>query len=327
MVVVFLLLKIHINYCKIYIDMIYCFLCLEVSITPKKRLLLIVNPRAGKMKVKKAYTEIISLYKEHGFLVSVAATKSRGHATKIVKKKGKKYDVVVCCGGDGTLNEVLSGLAVLHNPPKLGYIPCGSTNDFAAGLKLPKNMLDAARKVIHGKLYSIDLGKFKDKYFAYIASFGAFTEVSYATPQDAKNMWGHLAYIFEGIKDIPNIRPQHAKIIADGKEYEDDYIFCSVSNAMSIGGILKIDPKIIKLDDGLFEVMLIKAPSNGAEMQRIIGCLLSRHFDDSMITFIHAANVEVYSDNNISWSLDGEYADGGKTAVISNLNKAIKIYR
>lgn len=292
----------------------------------KKKLLIIINPNAGKKKAKKSLNEIVSLYRDNGFLVSVAVTKSRGHATKIVKKKGKKYDNIVCCGGDGTLNEVLTGLAQLQGTHKLGYIPGGSTNDFAAGLKLPKNMVEAAKKVINGKLYSIDLGKFNDKYFAYIATFGAFTEVSYSTPQDAKNYWGHLAYVFEGIKDIPNIRPRHAKVEADGKLYEGDYIFVSVSNAMSIGGILKIDPKITKLDDGLFELMLIKSPKNPGEMQRIISCLMRQHFDDSIITFIHASDIKVTTDEEIDWSLDGEYAPGGKNAHLTNLNKAINIY-
>lgn len=292
----------------------------------KKRLLLILNPLAGKKKAKKAMSGIIKLYKDAGYVVTCIFTKRRFHATKIVTKKSRKYDVVVCCGGDGTLNEVLTGLAKVKKPPVLGYIPTGSTNDFANGLRLPKNIINAAKKVLDGKIYEIDLGRFNERPFAYIASFGAFTNISYATPQAMKNLWGHLAYVMEGIKDIPNIKPYHVRVEANGKVYEDDYIFGAVTNAMSIGGIIRLDPKVAKLDDGLFEIMLIKAPKTASEMQRIIGCLVSRRFDDGIIEFFHAANLKVNAPEEMNWSLDGEFAKGEKEIILKNINKAIKIY-
>lgn len=292
----------------------------------KKRLLLILNPLAGKKKAKRVIGGIIKLYKNEDYVVTAVFTKRKDHATKIVKKRSRKYDVIVCCGGDGTLNEVLSGLAMVKKPPLLGYIPMGSTNDFANGLKLPKNVINAAKKVIDGKIYEIDLGRFNDKHFAYIASFGAFTQVSYATPQAMKNFWGHLAYVMEGIKDIPNIRPYRVRVEANGKIYEDDYIFGAVSNAMSIGGIIRLDPKIAKLDDGLFEVMLIKNPKTPAEMQRILKCLISRRFDDGIIDFFHASEIKVYAPEDMNWSLDGEYEKGGNEVVLKNMHKAVKIY-
>ncbi len=291
----------------------------------KKKLLIILNPRAGKMKSKKALSDLIKIFKNDGYLVSVASTKARCHATKIVTKKGKKYDLIVCCGGDGTLNEVLSGMVKLKNPPKLGYIPCGSTNDFAAGLKLSKNILTAAKKIVNGKQYSIDLGSFNGRTFAYIASFGAFTEVSYKTPQEFKNLWGHLAYLFEGIKDIKNIKPYYVKVKSGDKYYAGEYIFGSISNAMSIGGVLKLDPKIAKLDDGLFEIMLVKSPKNLMELNRIINCFIRRHFDDSMITFIQASEIEIEASEEMNWSLDGEYEKGCSQIKIKNISHAVKI--
>ena len=291
----------------------------------KHKLLIILNPRAGKMKTKKTISDLVNVFKNEGYLVSVASTKSRCHATKIVIKKGKKYDVIVCCGGDGTLNEVLSGIVKLKNPPKLGYIPSGTTNDFASGLKLSKNTLIAAKKILKGKQYSIDLGDFDGRTFSYIASFGAFTEVSYKTPQELKNMWGHMAYIIEGIKDIKNIKPYHVKVTADGKVYEDEYIFGSVSNAMSIGGVLKLDPKVAKLDDGLFEVMLIKMPKNLMELQRIGECFIRRHFDDGIINFIQASEIEIEAPKEMNWSLDGEYQQGKELIKIKNINQAVKM--
>jgi len=291
----------------------------------KNRLLIIYNPKAGKSKSKKALSDIKRLFEDYGYDVSVAVTKARYHATKIAVRKGRKYELIVCCGGDGTLNEVLSGVVRLPYPPKLGYIPSGSTNDFASGLKLPKNTMVAAKKIMTGKPYPIDMGSFNGRTFAYIASFGAFTGVAYNTPQEIKNLWGHLAYLFEGIKDIKNIKPYRIKAVIDGKEYEDDYVFGSITNAMSIGGILKLDPKVAKLNDGLFEIMLIKMPRNIMELHRIINCFVRRHFDDGLITFLQASEIEIEAPKEMDWTLDGEYEKGTDKITIKNLPQAVKI--
>lgn len=277
------------------------------------------------MKAKKALRSVINIFEKENYLVSVSTTRARFHATFIAKRKAKKYDLIVCLGGDGTLNEVFSGLVSLEKPPNLGYIPCGSTNDFASGLKLPKNILHSAKKIIKGKPLPIDVGNFNGRVFSYIASFGAFTQVSYATPQTAKNLWGHLAYLFEGIKDIKNIRPYRVKITADGKVYEDDYIFGAVTNAVSIGGVIKLDPKIAKLDDGLFELLLVKNPKNILEFNRIATRFLTRQFNDSLITFIQAKNIKIEAPEDMDWSLDGEYQKGCSDIQIINKSHAIKI--
>ncbi len=299
--------------------------CREVTVLNKKNVLIIANPKAGKMKAKKALSGVIKIFKDNGYLITVAFTKGRSDATKIVKKKAKKYELVVCCGGDGTLNEVIAGLSLLSNPPKLGYIPTGSTNDFAAGLKLSKNVISSAKKIIAGKSYPIDLGTFNGRTFAYIASFGAFTEVSYSTPQEIKNLWGHMAYLLEGIKDIKNIKPYKVCVKAGDNKYEGEYIFGAVTNAMSIGGILKLDPKVAKLDDGLFEVMLVKMPKNIMELHRIINCFIRRHFDDVMITFVQASQLEIEASKEMNWSLDGEYQKGTEKINIENRKHALRI--
>ncbi len=290
-----------------------------------KRLLLIINPAAGTKKANRYLTEIISLFNAKGYLCTVFCTAARGDAIQIVQENAQGCGLIVCIGGDGTLNEVISGLLLsgLHIP--IGYIPAGSTNDFANSLGLSRDILTAAQDIMEGTPMPLDAGSFNGRNFSYVASFGAFTEASYATPQSSKNILGHLAYVLEGVKDLPNIRPVHLALQAGGQSFEGDYIFGAVSNATSIGGVLSLDKQTVSLNDGLFEIILIKSPQNFAELNRIVISLQTRQYDRDLITFLMADRVEIQANPNMPWTLDGEYAPGCQDILVENLHNAIQL--
>ncbi|MBQ4313713.1 MAG: YegS/Rv2252/BmrU family lipid kinase, partial [Clostridia bacterium] len=236
-----------------------------------------------------------------------------------------EHDLVVCIGGDGTFNEVINGIVTSGAKTPLGYIPAGSTNDFANSLGLSSNIMTAAQNIMDGTPHSIDVGSFGDRYFSYVASFGAFTKASYSTPQNLKNALGHLAYVLEGIKDIPTIHSEHLRFELPDRALEGDYIFGAISNSTSLGGILKINPALVDIGDGLFEMLLIKVPRNADELLRIITALTKQQYDIDMIDFISASSVTVHAGVGLSWSLDGEMAVTDRTTLVSNVHHAISI--
>lgn len=287
-------------------------------------MLLIANPKAGLKKIRRALPGIKRFFESSGYEVEVYETSGRGDGTEAAKRLSSGRDLVVCAGGDGTLNEVIAGLMALEERPPLGYIPAGSTNDFASSLGLPLEFKKAANYIICGQPREIDIGSLNGRYFSYVASFGAFTEVSYSASQPLKNSLGHLAYVLEGVKELGNIRPRHMKIEVDGKEYEDDYLFGAVSNSTSLGGVLKLNSGIVDFSDGLFEIMLIKNPKNAVELSKIVLSLQTKKYDEEVITFLQASSAVFYSDENTPWSLDGEYFEGGSILSIENISKAIR---
>lgn len=291
----------------------------------KRRLLLIVNSKAGRMKLKQELFNIIDLFCKNDCETVVYTTSKEGDGSAIVKENAGRFDVIICCGGDGTLNEMISGTMELDETPVLGYIPAGTTNDFARSIKLPLNIKAAAEKVIFGEVRSLDIGRFNDKYFSYIASFGAFTETSYKTSQAFKNAFGHFAYILEGIKEIPNISSYHLVVATENETYEDDFIFGAVSNSTSIAGILKLDEDIVDFSDGLFELMLIRKPNNPIELSKIISSLSKQDYDNDLFVFVQTSHIEINVDREMSWTLDGEYANGGNKIVIDNIPNGFKL--
>ena len=290
-----------------------------------QRLLLIINPCAGTKRIVRYLPEIIDLFRRHGFENTVYLTVAQADATEIVRERGADFDRIVCCGGDGTFNEVLTGMlsAELHVP--IGYIPCGSTNDFANSLHLPRSITKAARCTVEGEQIALDVGQFGDRYFSYVASFGAFARTSYSTPQNVKNALGHLAYILQGISDLPSIRPIHMKVEAEDHVFEDDYIFGAVSNTTSVGGVLTLDANRVDLNDGLFELILIKSPKDIFELSECIRALSAQDYNSRMITFISSNEVRVSSAEPLDWTLDGECAPGVTDAVIRNLHSAVTL--
>jgi YegS/Rv2252/BmrU family lipid kinase len=292
-------------------------------------ILLIVNPVAGKLRARTALMEIVEVMSAAGLDVNVRVSQKRGHARELAQAARRdQYEKIVCVGGDGTLNEVITGLVYSGEEIPLGYIPLGSTNDFANSLKLPRNVKEAARITIEGSPRALDVGAFGEgRIFSYIASFGLFTAASYTAPQANKNALGHFAYILEGIKDIVNIRSFHMVVETEGVRCEDDYIFGAVANSTSIAGIVKLDSEIVDMSDGLFEIMLVKNIRSPNDLNLVLGSLMNSDFNNKMFDFIRAPEVKFTVDQEIIWSLDGEEAAGGSETVIRNLHHAITILR
>lgn len=290
-----------------------------------QKLLFLMNPNAGQRKVNRVLAEIISIFNEAGYEVTVFVTTGPGSGTAIVERRARDYDLIVCAGGDGTLNETISG--VLHSGADcpIGYIPCGSTNDFAATLKLSTNVLQAARDIVEGADRLYDVGTFNDRYFSYVASFGAFTRVSYTTPQNLKNILGHLAYVLSGIQELPQIRNIPMSLELDGEQVEGQFIFGAVSNSTSVGGVLTLNPRLVDLRDGKFEVTLVRMPKDMAELAACVAALQNQTYDCAVITFRSVSSLTIRQDPALNWTLDGERAEGAETIRIENLNRAIRL--
>jgi len=287
--------------------------------------LFIVNPNAGTKQAKLYLPKILDLFHEHGDTNSVYLTEAKGDGIKLAANYGHTADRIICMGGDGTFSEVITGMKIAGLDIPIGYIPAGTANDFAASLNLSKNIMQAAQDIIDGEVTLLDIGKFGERYFSYIASFGAFTKASYSTPQSTKNMFGQFAYIIEAIKELPSIRPEYVRIETDARKIEGDYIFGAVSNSKSVGGVLSLDSDIVDMSDGVFEVLLIKPLNNAKAVCDCVYSLLNQNYDSEYITFFNADKAIIYSDPNMNWALDGEHASGCEKIDIKNLKKAVKV--
>ena len=288
--------------------------------------LLIVNPCSGKAKMKTELLNVVNILSADGSLVTVYPTKARGDATEFAAGvKENEYEKIVVCGGDGTLNEVITGIMRSGIACTLGYIPSGTLNEWSSGLQISRSIKRAAEDITTGKKIRLDIGKFGDKYFSYTASFGAFTEASYSAPQDVKNVLGRAAYFFEGIKSLGNIRPIHLKFECEEKTVEGDFLFGAVSNSMSIGGIVKFDEAVVELNDGEFEVLLIRSPDNILKLQPIIDGIIKKDLNRDGIEFFHTKKIKVTGGADVSWTLDGEFAQGADEITITNLAHAIHL--
>lgn len=290
-----------------------------------KKLLLIVNPCAGTKRIQKYLPDIISLFTANGYENIVYMTAKRGDATRLVLERAADVDLIVCAGGDGTFNETVSGLLESGLQKPIGYIPAGSTNDFASSLGLPRQIMAAAQRIVEGTPHPVDIGRFNDRYFTYVASCGAFTRASYSTPQNVKNALGHLAYILAGIKDIPNIHKFHLRIETDTQVLEGDYLFAAVSNSTSVGGLLTLDPSIVDMSDGLFEILLLRSPSNAIELNESIVALTTQNYNSGPVTLCSAKQASITVGEVMDWTLDGEMAPDCQQIRIENLRHAITL--
>ena len=289
-----------------------------------KKLLFSVNPTSGRKQSRSPLFDAVSIFSDAGYLVKVHLTTAPGDATRTVLSEGKRYDIIVSSGGDGTLNETIAGLMQLDKRPLLGYLPRGSTNDFAASLHLSSNPVKAAQAVMEQRLQMLDIGHWNERYFVYVASFGAFTRSSYAAPQAAKNALGHFAYILEGMKDLNTLRPYKVRLTADGKVLYGEYLFGAVCNSTSIGGLMKLNPERVVLDDGKFEMLLIPSPKTAMDLQNLILALLNQQYDSEGLIFRHVSSVTVEPGEDLPWSLDGEYAPSAQRVEITNQQAALK---
>ena len=268
---------------------------------------------------------IVDTFVKNGYEVTIYPTQEKKDAIRKVEEQSEEYDLVVCSGGDGTLDEVVTGMMRCDGIVPIGYIPAGSTNDFASSLEIPRDMVKAAQDIVDGHLFSVDVGSFNEDNFIYVAAFGMFTDVSYETSQDLKNILGHLAYVMEGAKRIFDVKTYHLCVEANGEVHEGDYIYGMITNSHSIGGFRNLVGNDVEMDDGLFEVTLIKKPKNPLELNEIIAALINAYDDTDMIDAFKADSLYIHGDEAISWTLDGEFGGEHKEVRIKNRKQALDI--
>ncbi|MGN0369893.1 MAG: diacylglycerol/lipid kinase family protein [Butyrivibrio sp.] len=291
-----------------------------------KKLLFVYNPHSGKALIKNKLMEIIDIFTRNGYEVTAYPTQHALDGYDKVCDADGKYDVIVCSGGDGTLNEVISA-AVRHriSKPVIGYIPAGSTNDFANTLQIPKNMVKAAMQVATGVPFTCDLGKMNGRYFNYIAAFGVFTDVSYNTPQNMKNLLGHQAYILESLKSLSKIKAYHLNVYCNGLTLKGSYIYGGVSNSDYVAGIKGVAGPDVSLNDGLFEVILVKEPTNALELQQIVAGVFSKNQESPMVERFKTNRIVIESEQEIAWTVDGENGDSHQRVEIVVARNAVNI--
>lgn len=290
-----------------------------------KKLLFVYNAHAGKAAIRTKLADLIDRMVKEGYRVTSHPTQYSGDATELIEQEGAEYDLIVCSGGDGTLDEVVTGMMRLKEKKPIGYIPMGSTNDFANSLRLPKSVLKAAEVALNGQRFACDVGQFNDNSFIYVAAFGIFTEVSYQTNQELKNLLGHAAYILEGAKSLLDIEAYEMRVEYGDTVLEGEFIYGMVSNSISVGGFKQIAGKNVLLDDGVFEVTLIKRPKNPLELNEIVTSLLARVDNTDLIYSFKTSEIRFYAQKEVSWTLDGEYGGSHQQIVIKNWHQAVEI--
>lgn len=289
------------------------------------KLLFVYNPHSGVGRIKSQLSDILDIMVRAGYEVGVHPTQAVGDATAVTAARAAEYDLVVCCGGDGTLDETVTGLMQSGCKVPLGYIPAGSTNDFAVSLKLPKNMKKAAEVAVNGIDFPCDVGCFGEKNFIYIAAFGLFTEVSYQTKQELKNVLGHVAYILEGAKRIGNHPSYRMRVEYNGGTIEDEFIYGMVTNSLSVGGFKGMTGEDVALNDGLFEVMLIRTPRNAVELNEIIAVLTKLRPESDLIYTFKTDDLQISPYQSIPWTLDGEYGGEQTQIRLKTMHRALTI--
>lgn len=290
-----------------------------------KKLLFIYNPKAGKGQIRNNLFDIVDIFVKAGYEVTARPTQYAGEAVEIAADRTAKYDLVVCSGGDGTLDEVVTGIMKSVRRRPIGYIPAGSTNDFANSLHIPKSMKQAAVAAVNGRLFACDVGSFNDNTFVYIAAFGLFTEVSYETSQEVKNVLGHMAYLLEGMKKLTAIKSYHLRVTTQDTVIEDDFLYGMITNSISVGGFKGITGKFVDLSDGVFEVTLVKRPKNLEDLNQILGALTMRDIDAAQMYCFKTACLKIESEEEVAWTLDGEFGGRHTEVIIENQKQALNI--
>jgi YegS/Rv2252/BmrU family lipid kinase len=292
----------------------------------RQKLLFIFNPRSGTGAIKNSLVDIVDIMVKADFDVQIYTTQAPEDATRKIIEEGAGYDRIVCSGGDGTLDEVMTGLMRSGLKTPIGYIPAGSTNDFADSLGIPKDMVQAAQLAVGKNPFPCDIGEFNDDTFVYVAAFGLFTEVSYRTSQELKNIFGHLAYIIEGFKQLKDIESYHMLVEHDEKIFQDEFIYGMITNSVSVGGFKGMTGSNVKLDDGLFEVTLIRKPHNPIELNEIIASLTNMIDDTNMIYSFKTSRLRITSRGKVAWTLDGEFGGEHEQVTICNQKQSVSIF-
>ena len=292
-----------------------------------KKLMLIINPAAGRGGFKSGLGEALDLLDKGGFRTTLYFTSGRGDATEFAERFAADFDVVACVGGDGTLSEVFAGLMRIENPPMLGYIPMGTANDVATTLGLPKNdTIGAARRIIEGEPHPFVVGGFGDnQYFSYIAAFGAFTEVSYATPQNQKKLLGHLAYVLQGMAALPRLESYNTRVEYDGGVFEGRLVYGSMSNSTSVAGIVRLRDEMVCLGDGESELVLVREPESVVGFGEIVDSVLSQRFDSDKLLILHTKQAKFTFDKPVAWTRDGEAGGEFQEIVLKNYKAPVKM--
>ena len=292
-----------------------------------ERILFVYNPTSGKTTIRQRLTEIIRIFTEAGYDVLAHPTLAKGDAARTIARLHKEADIVVCCGGDGTLDEVVSAI-MKHDPEKrLGYIPGGSTNDFAHSLNIPRDMARAAENIVEGKVFYCDVGAFNQEYFVYVAAFGAFTKIAYETDQNLKNTFGHVAYLAQAGPEMFHIPRFHVTGEVDQNKISGDYSYGMITNAKFVGGMRNLTGPNVDMADGLFEMTLVRTPANPLELSEIFTTLLSRNLKSPLVEVYKGSNIVLRMNEKVDWTLDGEYGGSHKRVQIRNEHQALRILR
>ena len=292
----------------------------------KKKMLFIYNPRAGKSQIRSNLLDMIDIFVKAGYEVTAYPTQAQGDGIKAVTERQiGYYDMIACSGGDGTLDEVVTGMMQCEKRLPIGYVPAGTTNDFAGSLGIPRSMEKAARVIVDGRSFRCDVGGFNENIFVYIAAFGLFTDVSYETRQDMKNVLGHMAYVLEGMRKLSKVKSYAMKVTSGDKVIKGDFIFGMITNSLSVGGFKKITGDNVKLDDGVFEVTLIRRPGNPVELNTIMAAMVNRNIDTDLMECFTASELQIESAEDIAWTLDGEFGGRHSRVEIRNYKQALEI--
>lgn len=293
-----------------------------------KKVLVIINPHSGKIRVRHQLFDIASCFSENGCETTVFTTRAKGDAEKYAAAMADRFDIVVCRGGDGTLNEVVNGIMRASEKKPIGFLPAGTSNDFAHTLGIPDLGKKSVMAIICGAPVPHDIGIFnEDRYVNYTASFGLFTKSSYLTPQPAKNLLGYGAYLSFAVKEFSHVRTHRVKVICDGEVYEDDYVFGSITNALTVGGFLHYNEKEVDFNDGIFELILVKKPNNSREWYDALKGAYTRNFDKRFMICLKGKEFKFESEQAISWSLDGEFGGEHKLSTFRVIQSGIEIIR
>lgn len=293
------------------------------------KMLFVFNPNSGKAQIKNELLNILKIFSYGGYEVTVYPSRAPRDIYEQVKKSEGRYDLIACSGGDGTLNETVAAVMEYQGEkPPIGYIPSGTTNDFARSLRIPRDMAKAAWNIVGGFWEKIDVGTFNGRYYNYVAAFGAFTEVSYATPQQFKNLLGHQAYVLEGVRSIPNIKPFHMKIEAPDVSIEGDYIYGMITNTKSVGGFKNLTGVNVQLNDGLFECTFVKKPTDMFDANELWNSIVNREgniLKNTMLEHFRASQLDIHADMPLAWVLDGEFGGNVENVHIEVKKQAVKI--
>lgn len=290
-----------------------------------KSMIFLFNPRSGREQIRSQLMGILDFFCGRGYFPAVYVTQNAGDAERIAEEYGESAELFVCSGGDGTLNGVVSGLMRIGKRPALGYLPSGSTNDFARSLQIPTDLKMAAEAAVSGKGTRVDIGRFgENKYFVYIAAFGAFTEVSYMTPQDKKNILGHQAYILESVKHLASLKSHFMRVEWEEGAIEGEFIFGMVTNTTSVGGFKGLVPRDVSFDDGLFEALFIRTPKTPADLSNIVSYMFLKEEENEYVFRFRTSRMLVAAKEEVSWVLDGEFGGSVREVCVENVHGAVE---